>query len=231
MDDYQMGDDYSTAGETEYQTVGQARYPLARGRVLAPGATRAPYAPVMAPASRLVRTMMPAAASSAASSAAQLTEDRVRAIVRDEIGARVPYGDIPPRPVDGEAMFPLGLGSITFVAPPGPTEGYLTAFPQRAFRGERLVLQISRNGASAAPILVLLTEFSVGDYRQFVGGGELPADVFAADAFGVRLMLDGAAPGVAIRIGLRITGGSLAGTDTIVVSGALIGRATDAPRR
>lgn len=224
-----MHEDYRTIGLAEEdQTIGQ--FPLAssvatpRQRAAAPVAQSLPALAMRAPvqfARSSVATSMPSAA---------ITEDRVRQIVRDEIGARVPYGDIPPRPVDGEAMYPLGLGTATFVAS-GPTDAVLYAQPQRAFRGERLVLQIGKNGASAQPLIVLLTEFSVGDYRQFVGGGDVPASVFAADAFGVRLLLDGAAPGVLIRLGLRLTGGSLAGTDTVTVSGALIGRASDAPRR
>lgn len=168
-----------------------------------------------------------------------ITEPQAIALIRRELEAfgmqiqqewsnRYPYGDIPPKPVDGEAMFPMGLGVATLTSVNGGVS-VLTAQPQRAFRGERLITSITRS-AGAAGIGVVITDFSIGDYKQLVGGGSLPVDVFASDAFGVRLMLDGSIPGVLYRLNIAALAPIPVG-ESIAISGAVIGRAGEAPQR
>lgn len=164
---------------------------------------------------------------------------QARAIAREEIeraraGAPlVPWQSIPTRPTPREeAMWPLGLGLVTFndTIAPGVALN-LTVSPQRPFRGERLVLDVRRIGASAQGPAVVINDFRVGDVPQRLGGGFLPAEVFRPDAFGVRLSLDASVPGVLITIGFEYRGAALAAGDSIVVTGAIIGRATEAGDR
>lgn len=233
-DDETSGYGYETMGDDGYATVGQMV--VRPGQVSRPGGTpqrSAPQQPMrqqmpmLRPQAMLRPGLMPMPGMPGMMmpGGAALSDQRVRQIVAEELRARVPYGDVPTRPLPDEAMFPMGLGSATLnAATPTVT---LTAQPQRAFRGERLVLAVQRS-AGAAGVAVLLSDFTIGDYKQLVGGGSLPADVFASDAFGVRLMLDASIPGVLYSITLSAT---VAGADSIIVSGAVIGRAGEAPQR
>lgn len=168
-----------------------------------------------------------------------VTAQQARQIAREEIervraGAPlVPWQSLPTRPTPREeAMWPLGLGLLVFndtTAPGTPLS--LVVSPQRPFRGERLVLDVRRIGASAQGPAVVINDFRVGDVPQRLGGGFLPAEVFAPDAFGVRLSLDASVPGVLITIGFTFIGAAIAAGDQIVISGAIIGRATEAGDR
>lgn len=168
-----------------------------------------------------------------------INAQQARQIAREEIervrgGAPlVPWQSIPTRPTPREeAMWPLGLGLVTFDSTTAPNIPLsLTVSPQRPFRGERLVIDVRRIGASAQGPAVVINDFRVGDVPQRLGGGVLPAEVFAPDAFGVRLSLDASVPGVLITIGFQYVGAAIAAGDQIVVSGAIIGRATEAGDR
>lgn len=151
----------------------------------------------------------------------------VAAMIESWVARMVPYGDVPPRPQPDEAMFPMGLGSATLTA--AAPAGNLSAQPQRAFRGERLVLSVFRS-AGAVGIPVVIAGFNVGDYKQLVGGGSLPVEVFASDAFGVRLMLDASIPGVLYQIQVQALAPIAAG-ESIIIAGAVIGRAGEAAAR
>lgn len=218
---------YETVGPYGYATgaAAQPRYiPAGQQRALPPGAAQRRFMPALTP-----RSLAPSIARTPAfmpvPGAAASNEARIRTIAREEISRLVPYNDVPPRPRPDEAMFPMGLGSATLTAAV-PTV-FLTAQPQRAFRGERLVLSVQRS-AGATGAVVLLNEFEIGDYRQLVGGGALPVDVFASDAFGVRLMLDASTPGVLYRLTIAAT---VPAGESIIVAGAVIGRAGEAPQR
>ena len=216
--DYDTGSDYQTVGAPAMQAPRfNAPRAAAPGRSIQMIPQRAPQRPAPAP-----YRPQPAASSGP-------SVEQVRSLVQSEIDAalrrRVPFADIPPRPNPDEAMFPMGLGSITLtsVLP----SASLIARPQRAFRGERLVLAVQRS-VGAAGVTALLTEFLIGDYKQLVGGGSLPADVFASDAFGVRLMLDGSTPGVLYQIDFSA---AVPPGETITIAGAVIGRAGQASER
>lgn len=216
--DYETTGDYETGRANPYAAQrgrAQSRAIVPTGRGMAPGRA--------IPVSR--GALAPGAMQTLMRQNPGLTEAQVRAIVAAEMARLNPYGAVPPRPHADEAMFPMGLGSAELT--PAVSSIVLTAAPQRAFRGERLVLDIQRN-AAAADVVPLLTAFNVGDYKQLVGGGALPVTVFKSDAFGVRLMLDAAQPGIAIAITITATvpvGGS------VIVSGAIVGRATDTGNR
>lgn len=237
---YNTGDD-----EEGYITVGEARE-LGASIALRPGLVPRPAA--QPPATRLLspnalRTLVRPTAISPAASAAMRTqlqsqgisEQRARQLIEEYLGqfsaqieARYPYGDIPPKPVDGEAMFPMGLGTATLTSVNGGIS-LLQAQPQRAFRGERLITSVTRS-AGAAGIGVVIRDFSIGDYKQLVGGGSLPVEVFASDAFGVRLMLDGSIPGVLYAITVAALAPIPVG-ESITIAGAVIGRAGEAAQR
>ena len=215
---------YNTSG---YETVGdevgydELGAPALARRPMAPMGRQQPQArPGLNPA--FFAPSRPGFASAAAPS---INEQQIRAIARQELQAIVPYGAVPPRPQDNEAMFPLGLGFVLFTDTSATTLT-LIAQPQRSFRGERLILSIGKNGAGAQNTIVLLSDFKVGDISQKIGGGVLPAEVFSADAFGVRLMLDGAVPGMNITLTFNLSN-PLALGESIFVSGAIIGRATE----
>lgn len=196
-------------------------------RALSPAALAASMArriPVPAPVARAAQQAYAPAASGLSPTAQQ----QVASMIEAYLQARVPYGDVPPRPQPDEAMFPMGLGSVTLTSATGGA-GLLSAQPQRAFRGERLVLSVFRS-AGAVGIPTIINDFSIGDYKQLVGGGSLPVEVFASDAFGVRLMLDASIPGVLYRVSLSALAPIPAG-EQIIIAGAVIGRAGEAAAR
>ena len=212
---------YETAGD--YETMGEELgAPMAAFRMPADGFGR----PAAQPQQRFnPGALAPRQVFAQPQQSQFTTVPVVRNIVQEELRRLAPFGQIPPKPNAGEAMFPLGLGIVTFSST-SPTSLTLVATPQRAFRGERLILEISKNGPGTQTTLVTLSDFKVGDISQKIGGGVLPAAVFAADAFGVRLMLDGAVPGVQITLTFDVSALPVPG-ESIQVSGAIIGRATE----
>lgn len=225
-------DGFETLGDQGFETVGQAPYLR-----VPPAAMR------QRPAAQQQRPALPAGAArfspamAAAFRASGISAEQARAIAREEIARiratnpLVPWDKLPQRatPRD-EAMWPLGLGVVTFDSTTGPTLT-LAVTPQRPFRGERLVITTRRAGASAALPTVTISDLRVGDVPQRIGGGALPADIFAPDAFGVRLSLDASTPGVLVTLGFTLAGPALAPGDTITVAAGVIGRATEAGDR
>lgn len=243
-DDFETsGDDFETSGllntnlSSTIAKAGASPSPTARAIAarFGPAALRA-----MATPAKAALTPAAQAAITASARALGVTEARAREIVAEELGAlfesgllappSVPWSGMPTRrgPRD-ESMWPLGLGVLTITAGTGTATQFLTVSPQRPFRGERLVIETRRFGAPATvdPPTVLISDFSVGDIPQRLGGGALPASVFQPDAQGVRLSLDATVPGVTIRIGVTVDQNTLAAGDGIVVSGAIIGRSVD----
>lgn len=172
-----------------------------------------------------VRSAVQAAAQ--AGFAAGVTEARARAIAQEEIRAGLSALQIvPPSPNrTGICQNPMGVGFVAFSSTSGTTLA-MQAKPQRGFRGERLVIDIRRSGASANASPVILSKLTVGDYNQLVGGGPLPADIFANNSVGVRLDLDASYPGVLIDLEFTIPA-PLAAGDGIFVSVGIIGSTVD----
>ena len=144
---------------------------------------------------------------------------------------RRPQGGIPRRmlvpgtpgvPMPGVRLQPLGLGATAFTAASG-TVLNLTALPQRPFKGQRLVIDITRTGASATG-LVTVNRLDIGTVNQLVSSGPLAAAAFAATAFDVNLELDPATPGITITVQLAITVAP-AGADRVDCAGVIFGTA------
>ena len=73
------------------------------------------------------------------------------------------------------------------------TSGSLTAYPQRPFRGERLVLQcIDNSGADQLAGLVIDPAIYVGASQVGASQGTLAGQAFTYNAFGVRLSMPSA---------------------------------------
>ena len=241
------GEDFATVGYN-YDDVG-AQPPPPGGGGRAPGGQRRPggrqppppgayQRPQTLPVSRPVSAQQqqyplapyqPGPQQYAASrAAAGLNETRVRQIVDEHIGARLPawmsQASLVPgsgTPDSGELLSPLGLTTGTLTTAVGFI--VVSASPQRPFRGERLVVSIVRS-AGAVGVPVRITEFKIGENSQLVGSGAVPAETFAPDAFGIRLAMSPATPGVII--GIRFEAGiPVPGGETILITTSIIGRA------
>lgn len=110
---------------------------------------------------------------------------------------------VPGVPMPGARLQPLGFGASAFTAASG-TVLSLTATPQRPFKGQRLVVDITRTGATATG-LITITRLDVGTANQLVSSGPLSAAAFAATAFDVNLQLDPATPGILIVVQFAIS--------------------------
>lgn len=154
----------------------------------------------------------------------QMVRSRGRAPARR--GVSVPARRLIPRvpgvPMPGARLQPLGFGASAFTAASG-TVLALQASPQRPFKGQRLVVDITRTGASATG-LVTITRLDVGTANQLVSSGALGAAAFAATAFDVNLQLDPATPGILIVVQFSISAAP-AGADRVDFSATMFGTA------
>lgn len=230
---YTVGEDFETMGamgQTIVAPPGRAtatpRGAIVPRQVVTPGGqTVAPGAQYLPMPGRFTMPMLPSLVQQQA-----LTEPRVRAIVREELEGRLPAwlqnAQVPGSPAAAELLSPLGLGGGTLTATsPSLT---LQASPQRPFRGERLVIDVRRStGAASVPVIV--RALKVGENSQFVGSNGVPADVFRADAFGVRLAMSPATPGILIVLALDVGGASIPPGESIEIAAAIIGRAVWGP--
>jgi len=144
--------------------------------------------------------------------------------MRRSRGRRIParrlIPQVPGVPMPGARLQPLGLGATAFTAASG-TILALVARPQRPFLGQRLVVDITRTGASATG-LVTITRLDIGTANQLVSSGALSAAAFAATAFDVNLQLDPATPGIDITVQFAITVAPAA-ADRVDISGTIFG--------
>jgi len=129
-------------------------------------------------------------------------------------GVIAPDQGMLPLPLTGSAgvnTFSAALPNITF-------EGQL----QKPFRGERLLVSVVRTGASAVGRLI--GQLFVGtDLQQLDVAGFDIEQVGDPGAFGVRLTMKPATPGVFIRL-VTALNVALAGTDTIATTVTILGR-------
>jgi hypothetical protein len=107
----------------------------------------------------------------------------------------------------------------------GATIIYYEAKPQRPFRGERLLASTVLQGGAVGSAVA--DGIFVGTSLQTVELGSFDLSFFAANAFGVRLSLVPAAPGVLIRIPVRFEG-TLGAEGTASVRLLLLGRTIQA---
>lgn len=139
---------------------------------------------------------------------------------RGGIPARRLIPRVPGVPMPGARLQPLGFGASAFTAASGTTLS-LQATPQRPFKGQRLVVDITRTGASATG-LVTITRLDVGTANQLVSSGSLSAAAFAATAFDVNLQLDPATPGILIVVQFTISAAPTM-TDRVDFSATMFG--------
>lgn len=126
----------------------------------------------------------------------------------------------PGLPGRGLHLQPLGLGSITFGAATGLILN-LTGTPQRMFRGQRLVLDISRTGASATG-LVAVARMDIGVDNQMVSTQGIPAAMYGPTAIDTNVRFDDCGPGITVTVQCTISAAP-AGADVVVVGGAIQG--------
>lgn len=123
-------------------------------------------------------------------------------------------------------MFPLPLtgtgGTNTFSAT--VTAITFQGSLQKPYRSERLIFIVTRIGTSAANLRVQGQIFVGTDLQQ----GELGLldleSLGAVTAFGTRLTLSPANPGVFVRLQTQLVGGALTGTDTILINTYFLGQ-------
>jgi len=119
-----------------------------------------------------------------------------------------------------QGMLPLPMGNFTFTA--SAQTNTFSGQLQKPFRGERFLVTTVRTGASAVGRLLA---------QPFVGTDLALLDISPVDieqlgastAFGVRLTMKPAQPGVFIRLVTTLSS-ALTGTDTIFASIQLLGR-------
>lgn|SRR6185503_16766991 len=126
---------------------------------------------------------------------------------------------VPGVPPPGVRRLPLGFPVAIFAAASGLAL-IRTTRPQIPMAGARLVVVVTRAGASATG-LVTITDIKVGQRSQLGSVDPIPAEAFAPNAFGVALDLDPAQPGIDISLAFAITAAP-AMTDTVNVAAALI---------
>jgi len=129
-------------------------------------------------------------------------------------GVIAPDQGLLPLPLTGSTgvnTFSAALTNITF-------EGQL----QKPFRGERLLVSVVRTGATAVGRLI--GQLFVGtDLQQLDVAGFDIEQVGDPQAFGVRLTMKPATPGVFIRL-VTALNVALTGTDTIATTVTILGR-------
>jgi hypothetical protein len=102
-----------------------------------------------------------------------------------------------------------------------------TAKPQRPFRAERLIALIGRTPDSVAgtPTAFVASDgiFIGTALQQLTRGGNFNLEVFSPTAFGVRMSLAPAAPGIDITLNTFLVGAAPTGTQQLIVSVQFLG--------
>lgn len=143
-----------------------------------------------------------------------------RAPAGKRVNRRVLIPGTPGVPEPGLRLQPLGLGATAFTASTGTLQT-LQASPQRPFKGQRLVVDITRTGTTSTG-LVTIARLDVGTDNQLVGSGSISAGAFAATAFDVNLSLAPATPGINITLTLNISAAP-SSSDRVDVGGTVFG--------
>lgn len=125
-----------------------------------------------------------------------------------------------PQPGYGLEPLPLTPSANAGVFTAAVSQINFEARPQAPFRAERLLASVRRTGAAGT--IILAQNIFVGRSLQQVEVGEFDVEFFSPTAFGVRLNLVQADPGVLIRIQCRANPVP-AGADTVAVSLMFLG--------
>lgn len=120
---------------------------------------------------------------------------------------------IPLTPLTANGIFTGGVANIEF-----------RAVAQIPFRGERLVANIARNGASAVGANAFMNNGVHIGIRPQVGVlGPVNLATFATTSFGVRMVMQPATQGAEIRV-FAFVNPLVTGTDTLALSLEILGR-------
>jgi hypothetical protein len=128
----------------------------------------------------------------------------------------------PGAPPVSEKMYTLAFNSVVFNNSSGNALT-ATSRPQLAVRPERPVVIVTRS-LGAGGIGVSISDIKVGQRSQLANSGEIPAEMFAPTAFGVRQAYDPCGPGIDVSIFYATTATPAAG-ETITVLSSLVARA------
>lgn len=137
------------------------------------------------------------------------------------INSRMLIPGTPGVPNPGLRNQPLGLGATAFTATSGTLLG-LSASPQRPFKGERLVIDLTRTGTTATG-LVTIARLDIGTGNQLVGAGAISAAAFAPTSFDTNLSLDPATPGILVSLVFNVSAAPTT-TDRIDIGATLFGQ-------
>jgi len=119
-----------------------------------------------------------------------------------------------------QGMLPLPMGNFTFTAT--AQTNTFSGQIQKPFRGERWLVTTVRTGATA--VGRILAQPFVGTDLALLDINPIDIEqIGAGNAFGVRLTMKPAQPGVFIRLVCTLSS-ALAGTDTIFASIQILGR-------
>jgi hypothetical protein len=130
-------------------------------------------------------------------------------------GVPVPgYGvfPVPLTPLSNNGIFSATVANITF-----------STVVQVPFRGERLLVDISRNSATATSQILAQNSLFVGIRPQTGVLGNLNLANYQRDSFGVRFVMQAAEQGAELKM-FVFTNPVLSGTDEIAVSIEILGR-------
>jgi hypothetical protein len=127
---------------------------------------------------------------------------------------------VPGVPDAGLRLQPLGLGATAFTATSG-TILPLSAQPQKPFQAQRLIVDVTRTGASATG-LVTVTRIDIGADNMLAGSNPLPISMFSATSVDCNIRFAPATPGITVAVQLAISAAPTM-TDRVDLSGAMLG--------
>lgn len=129
-----------------------------------------------------------------------------------------------PNPGYGVFPVPMTPQAANGIFTGGNTQIEYKAVTQVPFRGERMLVRVGRNGATANGALVFAQNGVFVGIRPQVGVlGAINLEDYSANAFGVRLVMQAATQGAEIRI-FAFVNPAVTGTDTLALSIQILGR-------
>jgi hypothetical protein len=132
--------------------------------------------------------------------------------------------DLPGAPARDGALLPAGFPVFSFALATGTNIVTQQMNVQTAFRGQRIVTTVIRNGTSAQVTAPLLQIFTVGMKPILATGTAVPLEIFAQNAFDTNVLLPPTVPGVTYTMGISLAF-ALTTTDTITVLVGILGSA------